>query len=158
MKILAVSDSHGRLGNMQSVVENAKPDVMLHMGDVELDVEYVKALLGIKAFFVRGNCDADFSLKSYHIFEAAGHRIFMTHGHNYGVRYGLNEIKEVARREKCDIALFGHTHVPIFEEDDGLVVANPGSIEFPRGAVMKPSFMIIEIDKDEVDFQHFYID
>ena len=52
----------------------------------------------------------------------------MTHGHTYHVKYGLSELKMSARSAKADILLYGHTHDPYTEYDDGLYIMNPGAV------------------------------
>ena len=41
---------------------------------------------------------------------------------------GYYPIYCAARERKADILLFGHTHVPMQDYDDGLYVLNPGSL------------------------------
>lgn len=42
MKILIVSDTHGRLENLERVIEMTKPiDALIHLGDVEGQEDYI---------------------------------------------------------------------------------------------------------------------
>ena len=51
-----------------------------------------------------------------------------------------------AAENDCDIALFGHIHVPVDEEWEGIRILNPGSISRPRGG-SKKSYLILEMDE-----------
>ena len=45
MKILVVSDTHGRDGNLREVLEKVKPvDMLVHCGDVEGSEDYIEAM------------------------------------------------------------------------------------------------------------------
>ena len=46
MKILIVSDTHAKHGNLDHVLEQAGPiDMFIHLGDVEGDEEYLDAVI-----------------------------------------------------------------------------------------------------------------
>lgn len=54
--------------------------------------------------------------------------MFMTHGHEYGVKFGMEKAVNTAMTAGADVLLFGHTHAEIFGERGGLTVINPGSV------------------------------
>ena len=58
-------------------------------------------------------------------------RCFLTHGHLYGVNFGLERLSEEARDRNCSMAFFGHTHKPCNKVVNGVHCINPGSISFP---------------------------
>ena len=66
-----------------------------------------------------------------------GKKIFMCHGHRYGVKYSYNSIYYRGKEVGADIVLFGHSHLPIIEECDGLTLMNPGSISHGMGRIDK---------------------
>jgi Predicted phosphoesterase len=69
-------------------------------------------LLDVPVYGVAGNCDWPTPNSRYErIIEAEDHRIFITHGHNYGVRYTQEFIMEAAESQNADIAVYGHTHI-----------------------------------------------
>lgn len=61
------------------------------------------------------------------VFSAEGHKIFVTHGHLYDVRRGVDLLLTEAKRENCDVVIFGHTHKPEVFSRDGVTFINPGS-------------------------------
>jgi putative phosphoesterase len=67
-------------------------------------------------------------LPDFDIFRAENKTVFCTHGHCLGVKYGFLNLFERAKETNADIALFGHTHEPLVEYEDGLWLFNPGSI------------------------------
>ena len=55
--------------------------------------------------------------------------------------------------------MFGHTHRPFFEDDNGIIVLNPGSLSFPRQEGRKGSYMILEMDQDGgLEFSQKYLE
>ena len=97
---------------------------------------------------VAGNTDwPDGKTPDEIVVEAAGHRIFLTHGHIYGVRSTLEMLVQAAREEQADIAVYGHTHVA--QDVEGEVrVLNPGSVARPRDEG-RPSFMLAELEAEK---------
>ena len=129
MKILVISDTHGYIGNAISLIEEMNPDYIIHLGDVANDCDELSGIYPTRRIIcVLGN--NDFFCKSYPLertAEIGGKKIFMCHGHKYNVKYGLHLLKKTARDAGADIVLFGHTHSAYIEEQDGMIVMNPGS-------------------------------
>ena len=46
----------------------------------------------------------------------------VTHGHNYGVSMDLYGISEEAAARECEMVCFGHTHKPVIEKKNGVLV------------------------------------
>ena len=44
-----------------------------------------------------------------------GKKFFIVHGNGHGVYYGTSMLEAEAELEECNVAVFGHTHIP-FEE------------------------------------------
>lgn len=164
MRILIVSDTHRRDGNLKTVIEKTAPfDMMIHLGDTEGSEEYFKEWVNndnCVIHVVRGNNDF-FSMSEREKEISIGrYRALLTHGHMYGVSLGTEGIKDEARSRKVNIAMFGHTHKPCLEYcPDGLVVLNPGSLSYPRQDGRKPSYMIMELDRaGEAHFTVCYLE
>lgn len=130
MRILVVSDSHGNDANLRrALLAQPKAEVVIHLGDGEEETARAKPSFPEKTFLqVRGNCDWGSSLPTAGEFDAEGVRIFFTHGHLYGVKSGLYTAVCAARERKARVLLFGHTHSPLTDYDDGLYILNPGSL------------------------------
>ena len=89
----------------------------------------------IASIGVLGNCD----FASMHpgaqfegVFSVENRRIFYTHGHKYNVKTGYEYIVSNAKFNKADVVLYGHSHIAVFQEFNGVTVINPGSLSFPR--------------------------
>ena len=164
LRILIMSDSHGRNENVELAIAQVREEIgefqmLIHLGDVG-DARELESLAGVPCYIVRGNTDYDAKLLNANVIEAGGHRIFATHGHLYQVDMRLDLLRFAALENDCDIAMYGHTHVPYLEEDpDDVTVLNPGSISKPRQADHRYTYMVMEIDdEDEVTYELRYVE
>ena len=93
MKILVMSDSHGNLKGVEKALKKlgSNADVVVHCGDgTRGEALWLKENCGDKKVVcVRGNCDFTGDMKDEEYFEVCGKKIMATHGHLYGVKYGL---------------------------------------------------------------------
>lgn len=129
MKVLILSDSHKNFTAIQNMIET-NPDIKLiiHAGDVHRDVEDIMmAYPLIPCAYVLGNNDFSVWGVPYdRFFEFGGKKIFLTHGHNYGVKMSPARVIAEAKKKGADICIFGHTHKQYFDFSDILVI-NPGA-------------------------------
>ena len=134
MRILVVSDTHGNLMNLRkAVLAQPTAEIIVHLGDGEEEVWSVKKSFPEKTFYqVKGNCDwaSALPVESTILLDTPLGRvkIFYTHGHLYGVKSGLYQLVCSAREQKATVVLFGHTHQPLCDYEDGLYLLNPGSL------------------------------
>ena len=85
-------------------------------------------------------------------------RCCLTHGHYYYVSAGLDTLRKEAYSRGMDIVMFGHTHRPLIEYDKELTVINPGSLSYPRQPGRKPSYIMMELDREgEAHFTIHYL-
>lgn len=149
MKILVVSDTHGCMTNFDLVIKEEAPfDLLLHLGDSEDCEDYIEAVCDCPVEIIAGNCDRSLHLWRECVFTLRGHTFFMTHGHNYSVKRGMDKLKEAARQRSADVVLFGHTHEPYLMQEGGTLFLNPGSLSFPRPYTSRPSYAVIQMGKD----------
>lgn len=157
MKILIVSDTHGRHQNLETVLEKEKPlDMLIHLGDVEGGDDYIRLVAECPLEVVAGNNDFYSNLPIERILQIGKYNVLMTHGHYYYVNGGLSHIRRAIDEKKLDIVMFGHTHRPIIEEYKNATILNPGSISYPRQEERQPSYIIMDLDEDGV--AHFEIE
>lgn len=147
MKILVVSDTHGDFGALKLAYEHhSDADLLIHLGDGERDFEDLSALYPMMpAVYVGGNCDYGFHDTTRVVTTKSKVKLFCCHGHTFLVNMTLNLLAAEAIDAKCEIALYGHTHVPFCETVNGVYIMNPGSAARPRGG-SKASCGIIEIN------------
>jgi len=151
MKILVVSDTHGREGNLALMLRRLKPiDHLIHCGDLDDHMDKIREMAECPCTFVGGNNDYYSSLPGEAVVEFGDYRIFVTHGHLYGVHFGLGGVQKAAVARACNCAFFGHTHVPYLDaamSPYGLTTLNPGSATLPRQPGRRPSCAVMEIDR-----------
>ena len=103
-KLLILSDSHGGSDAIARILkaERENIDALIFLGDGLRDLE-----LALTAF--------DQVI------------VFYTHGHMYGVKYDLDTLADAAAARGAQVALFGHTHIPLAETRGRVFLFNPGS-------------------------------
>src|SRR5690554_5693091 len=132
MRILVISDTHRNIDSLTSVMEDQKPDLILHLGDNVEDGEMISRIYGLETIIVRGNGDFNQDYPNDRVLDLAGKRIFMTHGHRYSVRNGHMSLYYKGLETGADIVLYGHTHIPVNLREKDLIIMNPGSPSLPR--------------------------
>ena len=138
MLIAVISDSHGNKGSISKIKKKiSSAQVLLFLGDGENDLKEITEGFNGEVYAVRGNCDFKGIYPEERVIEIQGKKIFMCHGHRYGVKYGYNSIFYRGKEVGADIVLFGHSHLPIIDEHDGLILMNPGSISHGVGSLNK---------------------
>lgn len=145
MKIIVVSDSHGKAGILEQLVDiHRDADMFLHCGDIE-DAPADHPMYQI----VLGNNDFFFDLPSALVATAQAHKIYMTHGHLLPFHRRHKELVKKAKEHGCDIACYGHSHIAVLEELDDVLIVNPGSLWRSRDS-RGPSYAILEVSEQGV--------
>ena len=159
MKILIISDTHGNLRNFERVLEHEKEvDMMLHLGDVEKDEDYLVTVMECPVYIVAGNNDFFSDLPSEIVVQIGKYRVFMTHGHGYYVSAHTKRLKEAARSRQADIVVYGHTHRPDIDATEDVIAVNPGSLSYPRQEGRRGTYIIMEINENnDVKFNLKYV-
>ena len=122
-------------------------DLVLHAGDLLVeDVLYeLEAYAPVRA--VKGNVDGwDVRLPETLEFEVGGVPVAMIH--DSGPKKGRRN--RVRRRfPEARVVVFGHSHIPILEDEDGLMLLNPGS---PTDKRRQPehTFALLRVEEGEV--------
>ena len=150
MKFVIASDIHGSAhwcSRLMRVLEPEQPDKLLLLGDVlyhgprnDLPKDYApKQVIAMlteikdKILCVRGNCEAEVDqmvlpfpcMSDYAQLMADGKTFFLTHGH----LWNPDNLPALAGGS---IFLYGHTHVKLDKEVNGIRCLNPGSVSIPK--------------------------
>jgi putative phosphoesterase len=124
-----------------------RADLILHAGDL-LEASVLKDLSAFAPVYaVRGNVDGpDVDLPEELRFEFGGVKIAMLHdsGRKEGRRKRLAAWFPEAR-----VVVFGHSHVPLLEDEAGLLLLNPGS-PTDRRRQPRHSFALLRAEGGEV--------
>jgi putative phosphoesterase len=159
VKVVVLADTHTR-GLTRTVPFGAWPyietaDHILHAGDVcdPALLDELKSHATLTA--VWGNSDAwdvrDWGATEEATIELGGVMVSMVH--DSGPRSGRRE--RLRRRfPEARVVVFGHSHVPVNEDDGDLLLFNPGSPTWKRKAPF-PSMGILWIDRGEVEGEIF---
>ncbi len=151
MRILLFSDSHGYTHNMVKVINMIKDiDMIIHLGDFVKDaLKLREQYKEIPVELVPGNNDWTREFTSEKILLLEGKKIFITHGHQYNVKYDYQRIISKGKSIKADVVFFGHTHIAEEMFSDGMLVLNPGSISIPHQSE-RPTYSLVEIRDNKV--------
>ncbi|WP_125705368.1 YfcE family phosphodiesterase [Lacticaseibacillus daqingensis] len=158
VKIVAVSDAHGDRGILLKILKQ-QPDAeaYFYAGDSELAAD-APVFQTYRA--VAGNMDYDPAFPLTLTATVAGVTIFMTHGHRFGVNYGLDQLIEAGEQAGANLVLFGHTHALGVAQHNGMVILNPGSISQPRGqfARLGGTYAVIDVTSAAVTCTYYQRD
>ncbi len=150
--LLIMSDTHRNRSALRAVLKWAKKHNTdtVFLGDGIDDVSQVTREIGfsLPITFVSGNGDAVDHVPYVKTLEFAGHTFFITHGHQFRVSEGLDVLVTAAKSAGADAALYGHTHIPFWEEIEGMLILNPGSVGAPRSSA-GACFALIECPPNE---------
>ena len=160
MKLMIASDLHGSAYYTEALLRRLseeKPRKLVLLGDIlyhgprnalprDYDTKKCAAMLNEleKApLCIRGNCDGEVDqmvlnfpvLADFAAVFADGYTLYLTHGHH------LDEAGKALA--PGDILLYGHTHVPAFEQKNENYYVNPGSVSIPKEN-SRHSYMLFE--------------
>jgi len=163
-KLLVFSDTHGSVQTLKAVFDWAKkhspPNDTIcgaaFLGDGISDIQYAANITGFFCDWklVRGNNDFGYSIPEAAVFDFAENRFFMCHGHHHNLYGGYHTLIAAARNTDANVALFGHSHVPSQNTENGVLLVNPGSVGRPRSRIGS-TFAVIECtegEQPEVEF------
>ena len=133
---------------MAAAVAQHKPDMVIFLGDGVRDAEAVRLAHPETRFVIlRGNCDRDPCYEEDALLKLEGVGVFAAHGHNHGVKYGLDRFCNSVWCSGSRLGLYGHTHRPRWEEHRGMQILNPGSI----GDRLHPTFALVTLENGAAD-------
>ena len=103
MKVLIVSDTHGRHAGIEEAIEREYPfQKLIHLGDAEGYEEYIAELAECPIEIVAGNNDFFSDLPDEKIIFIEDFCALITHGHAYGVSMGYQNIRNEGRVRGVD--------------------------------------------------------
>ncbi|CAM3679450.1 phosphodiesterase [Parendozoicomonas haliclonae] len=151
MKLMLISDIHGSPSGLEQALklsDREQATRIIVLGDLlnpgprnplspDYDPQAVAALLNTNAAritCVRGNCDSEVDqmlidvpvMGDYALVLVDNRQLFLTHGH-------LWHPDKLPYLNKGDVFCFGHTHIPVLEQHQGITLFNPGSVTLPKG-------------------------
>lgn len=157
MRVGIVSDIHGSYNLLVDAYQSMGPiDCLIHAGDGRAEIDRLLDVYPIRCERVAGNCDMAPHLPTETRFELEGYRIYLTHGHLYGVKNGLFRIACKGQEEAAQLVIFGHTHEPYRGEYHGVTLLNPGSLSAAR-CLGRPSYGLMILDRGGIQTEIRYL-
>ena len=154
MQILVLADTHGKLDEARRVIlEHPDASYIIHLGNTFEDAFDLERQTSRAIIPVMGNNDGFgqiYGVPKDRVLTTSAGKIFLTHGHRYGVKSGGENLAYEARQKGCAAAFFGHTHQAVLGECNGITIFNPGSISYPRDG-SNGSYGIVEIEDNKMN-------
>ena len=170
MKILVLSDSHGRTDRILDACKLHKNtlDLVIFLGDGVNDMKYCQSkLAGVPVISVSGNHEDATSIflseekaPSELSLTLDGYKLLLMHGHKFGVKGGITRALSYAYAKGADILLFGHTHTPhekYYPDGTELTfgASERGMYAFNPGSIGAGSAGLLELRENGVVMSHF---
>jgi len=153
VRVAVISDTHGNIkAATQALSMAGKTDMVVHAGDYFSDAAKLQRQSDVPVIGVKGNCDRLSFGPLEEILDVAGVKIYLTHGHSYGVKHSMAELQKRVSKLRAQVVIYGHTHVPQVEWVDGSLYLNPGSLHSPRGSNGK-TFAVLDIGNGQPSAQ-----
>lgn len=152
--IFVLSDTHvpERMTKLpQKFLDQIKSDdIIFHAGDfVRWEVfQKLKSLAMLHAVF--GNMDdakIGRILPQKKVVEVQGKKIGLCHGSGSPFRLGERVYREF--EERCDVLIFGHSHVPYNRKIDHTLLFNPGSLSGNMTPPFVATYGVLTIEGDD---------
>ncbi len=141
MRVIVLSDSHGSVGRLSTILMAAEQGgpiaALIHLGDGYGDLSKLQAELP-PLYQVAGNCDL-FASPTLDYVTLSGAKLLLTHGHFQHVWEGIGDLLSLALEQRCQAALYGHTHCQKMAWEQGVLMLNPGAANDGRYAVLNIS-------------------
>lgn len=161
MKIMIASDVHGSsyyAEKIKSTFEKEGAELLVLLGDIynpgpRNPIEKVREYAPLKVaetfnsvkdrlMVIRGNCDSqvDTLISEFYFAEEGvilegGKRITLTHGHIFN--------KDNIPPACGDALIYGHVHTGFIIKENGVTIANPGSVTLPKEGTAH-SYLILD--------------
>ncbi|MBE6788719.1 MAG: metallophosphoesterase [Ruminococcaceae bacterium] len=150
MRILVISDSHGKFFEFREAIEKHKNvDLIFFLGDGKREYEDICDLYPDKKILaVKGNCDFISDLPSVNYISTEQGKILYTHGDCFSVKMGTQRLEEMARQQGARLVLYGHTHIKDARYLDGMYIFNPGSLGYDK------SYGICDLEDSGIVMNH----
>jgi len=164
-KILVLSDTHGRVSALKAVLNWAKEKTppndticgAVFLGDGISDLRPAAMETGFFCDWkiVSGNNDYEYSTPEAAVLEFCDDRFYLCHGHRHLLHNGNHSLIGAARNTQANVVMFGHTHVPLCKNVNGILLINPGSVGASRGRTGE-SFAVVECTAGKQPKVEFY--
>ncbi len=151
VRIVLASDNHGDSESLRYLRDTYSDyDYFVHCGDSIMPIKDMEGWI-----CVCGNNDFQYgsAVPDQQILEAAGHRIYICHGHMDFISYfHYRPMAARAAAKNCDLVFFGHVHTVHDETVDEIRILNPGSLLHNRDG-SAPTYMLVHLSENNINVQ-----
>ena len=146
-KIVVASDSHFNTYLLKNLcLRHCDADVFLNAGDSEDNDINIYPFISVK-----GNND-NYIKEEVKIIKIDDIKIYLTHGHK--IEKSEENLLRIAKKNECNILIYGHTHVPFYKCIDNIHKLNPGALAYPRSAIGQTYAIITITDDKKILVEH----
>lgn len=155
MKMMLISDNHGRWKQVYNIVKEVRPtvDYIFHLGDSEF--EHDDSIWEIIDGVVQGNMDSTHHYPMEQIIETPEGKVCLVHGHHQGVNRSNSAVIDLAKERGAKFVFHGHTHQLKSEMVDDILLVNPGSLNNSRGIHPYRTYAIVNVTKDKYEVSFY---
>jgi len=148
--IVVISDTHGEVENMRSILNKLRelnPDLVVHLGDDYDDASFLSEFPLVRVPGVYESYYSRPDIPNRILLNLNGWLALVTHSH---LRHENDlpwdpDPKELAERGAIDVILHGHTHIPRAEKEGGIIYINPGHMKSHDKKGYPTTFSLIEV-------------
>ncbi len=152
MKVVVISDVHGNRQAFNRIISfNPDADYIISLGDSELQYSELQKH---NVICVKGNYPFDAGVVYEQEIKIKDTKLFITHGHRYKVRRGIDHLYDKGLELSSDIVLYGHTHIAKVDYRNKIYIINPGSVSRSRNHMIE-SYLILYIENNN-QFKYEY--
>ncbi|UUX34367.1 metallophosphoesterase [Fundicoccus culcitae] len=155
MKVLVMSDNHGRWQKVQEIITKNRPyvDYIIHCGDSEFPAD--DPIWDQVDSVVSGNMDYDPQYRQLDTLGTKEEKFLNVHGHRHNVNHSLNELGQLAQSNHANFVFYGHTHKLAHDYHNGCLFLNPGSLSRSRGINPEKTYAIVTIDSETIQIKYY---
>lgn len=128
MKILLISDSHGHSDYINKLINSHSYNYVFFAGDGIRDLSV--NVYDPTFVYVKGNCDFySYDDPITQTLFLDGVKILVTHGNDFYVKRGLENLHFFSKQKQYNLVCFGHTHTKGMYEKEGITYINSGALK-----------------------------
>ncbi|MBS3992036.1 MAG: YfcE family phosphodiesterase [Erysipelothrix sp.] len=149
MKIIITSDVHGHMDRLEKLaLIHQDADYFLDAGDSEGNEFMIRPFISVE-----GNNDRFNTFPKTRVIDCGDVKIYMTHSHEFFTSQRDEGLVKKAKRLGCQIAVYGHSHVPEVKQLHGVTLICPGSLYYNRDR-SPIGYVVLNIEHEKISVQH----
>ena len=129
IRLIVVSDIHHDIQRLERLVPIINTsDYFICCGDGVNDFLRIRGELIVPTVCVRGNNDFYTDMVDETVVTIGEIKALVVHGHKHGVKRGVELLVAAAKKNDCNLVLYGHSHCYCDRTLDNVRLINPGAL------------------------------